>query len=99
LLERLHHSGEWFHSLVRNASDVITVLDADGTIRYDSPAVERVLGYKPEERIGTNVFDYVHPNDTNRGSGILNEIQANPETPVTIEFRLRHADGSWPPWK
>ena len=56
---------------MRNASDVITVLDADGTIRYDSPAVERVLGYKPEERIGTNALDYLHPNDTNLGFGIL----------------------------
>lgn len=96
MVERLHNSEEWFHSLVRNASDVITVLDIDGTIRYDSPAVGRVLGYKPEERIGTNLFDYVHPNDRNRGSSILEKIQANPETPVTIEWRLRHADGSWP---
>ena len=39
--------------LVQNSSDVITVIDADGIIRYDSPAVETVLGYKPEERVAS----------------------------------------------
>jgi PAS domain-containing protein len=52
--EALRESEERFRSLVQNSSDVITVVDADGTILYDSPAVERVLGYKPEERADTN---------------------------------------------
>jgi PAS domain S-box-containing protein len=42
-------SEERFRSLVQNSSDIITILEADGTVRYVSPAVERVTGYKPEE--------------------------------------------------
>src|SRR5215204_3829067 len=49
-------SEERFRSLVQNASDIITILKADGTVRYISPALERVTGYKPEERVGTNAF-------------------------------------------
>ena len=38
--------------MVQNSSDIITILGADGTVRYVSPAVERVTGYRPEEQIG-----------------------------------------------
>jgi PAS domain-containing protein len=43
-----------FHALVQNALDIVMVTDPDGTIRYMSPSVERVLGYRPEEIVGTN---------------------------------------------
>src|SRR5215208_8126138 len=54
---------ERIRSLLQNTSDIITLLEADGTIRYISPAVERVTGYRPEEQIGTNAFGSVHPDD------------------------------------
>src|ERR671911_2032056 len=47
----LKESEERFRSLVQYSSDIITVLEADGTVRYVSPAVERVTGYKPEEQV------------------------------------------------
>jgi PAS domain S-box-containing protein len=59
----IRESEEHFSSLVQYASDIITLLNADGTARYVSPAVERITGYKPEEQIGTNAFDTVHPDD------------------------------------
>src|ERR687894_960814 len=61
-------SEERFRSLVEHTSDIITLLEADGTIRYVSPAVERVTGYKPEERIGTSAFGSVHPDDREQAS-------------------------------
>ncbi|MDQ3965536.1 MAG: PAS domain S-box protein, partial [Actinomycetota bacterium] len=57
--EAVRESEQRFRSLVRNALDIIMVTDADGTIRYMSPSAERVLGYRPEEMIGTNAADYV----------------------------------------
>jgi len=59
----IRESEERFRCLVRYASDIITILEADGTVRYISPAVERVMGYKPEEWIGTSAFGSVHPDD------------------------------------
>jgi PAS domain S-box-containing protein len=61
--EALRRSEEHFRSRIENASDLITVLEPDGTIRYESPSVERVLGYQPEEMVGKNAFDYIHPDD------------------------------------
>src|SRR5262245_61128590 len=49
--------------LVEHISDVITIHDAQGTILYESPSFERVLGYKAAEFVGQNAFDLIHPDD------------------------------------
>jgi PAS domain S-box-containing protein len=91
----LRRSEERFRSLIENALDIITILDADGIIYYESPSVETVLGYCPAELIGHNFFDYIHCDDlANACSEITNVIQA-PELARPIEFRCRHKDGSW----
>jgi PAS domain S-box-containing protein len=61
--EALRGAGEFLRSVLQHGSDIFTILEADGTIRYESPSIERVLGYKPEELLGGNVFNYVHPED------------------------------------
>jgi PAS domain S-box-containing protein len=54
----------WLRWVVHNSSEVVTIVDLDGTLRYASPAFERVLGYDPEEVVGTmNVLDHVHLDD------------------------------------
>ncbi|HEV8223768.1 MAG TPA: PAS domain S-box protein [Rubrobacteraceae bacterium] len=91
----LRESEERYRSLVQHTSDTITVLDAGGTIIYVSPAVERMTGYKPEERVGTNAFNSVHPDDRERASGIFAEILKTPGIHLPLEFRVQHRDGSW----
>ena len=54
------------------------VTEADGTIRYVSPSVERTLGYRPEEMLDTNTGDYVHPDDLEKGFKELAEALAKP---------------------
>ena len=72
------------------------VIGPDGTIRYLSPSVERVLGYAPEEMLGTNTAEYVHPEDQERAAGkfaaLLSKTGVYPEA---VETRVRHKDGSW----
>ena len=93
--EALRSSEERFRSLVQNALDIITVLEADGTRRYESPSIKRILGYDPQELIGTNAFDYVHPEDVERVWSAFAEAQQSQEVSPFVEFRIRHADGSW----
>jgi diguanylate cyclase (GGDEF)-like protein/PAS domain S-box-containing protein len=85
----------WFRSLVENATEVITILEADGTVRYVSPAIERVLGYRPEERTGTSILDLVHPDDVERALGVLAGILETSGIHPPLEFRVPHKDGSW----
>ncbi|EMA31431.1 hybrid sensor histidine kinase/response regulator [Halobiforma nitratireducens] len=88
-----------YREYVENGMDVITVLEADGTIRYESSAIERLLGYEPDELVGENAFDYVHPNDRDRVVESISSLtergdQSDPNR-ERIEFRFQREDGSW----
>jgi PAS domain S-box-containing protein len=71
------------------------ILEAEGTVRYVSPAVERVLGYQPEDLVGTLAFDQVHPGDIEHVSKSLAEALEKPGVQPPVEYRVRAADGSW----
>ncbi len=92
--EALQSSEEHFRSLIENALDIITVVDEQGTIHYASPSMERALGYSPRDRIGTNMFGLIHPDD--RESVIRNVFTSfdQPGTTQFFESRYRHKDGS-----
>jgi len=100
LAEDLHRrrSEARFGSLVAHASDLITVLDEDGTVTYQSPSVARILGYAVEEIEGQPFARLLRRSDwprlanlLTRGAGIRN---SSPDTHV-IECTLRHRDGTW----
>ena len=93
--EALRQSEERFRSLVHNASDIIVILEADGTIRYVSPAIERVLGLQPEDVVGKNAVAFVDPIDRNEAIRIFAEAKKEPGIRPPVEFRLRHENGSW----
>jgi PAS domain S-box-containing protein len=87
---------ERFRTFVENSNDIISVVDAEGTAQYVSPAVERILGYAPESMVGRNVFEYVHPDDRERISERFGTLVRKTEpTTDTFEYRFEHADGSW----
>jgi PAS domain S-box-containing protein len=93
--EALKRSEERFRSLVRYASDIIVVLDADGTILYESPAVERVLGFHAEERMGSNAFSLLHPEDRESVAERFGKLAEEPGGRISTEYRVQDSDGAW----
>lgn len=93
--EALRRSEEHFRSLIENALDIIAILELDGTIRYCSPAVETCLGYRPEEVMGKNAFDLVHPDDLPGVVRHFRRLAAGQSRGRPVEYRFRHRDGSW----
>ena len=93
--QALEASERRFRALVQHSSDVITVIDANGIIRYVSPAVERVMGYSPNDLVGTDVYDYVRPDNLKVARRIFAEIWSRPGLHPPFEFRVPHKDGSW----
>jgi PAS domain S-box-containing protein len=81
-------------ALIEHSSDLIAILNADGTVRVASPSHQRVLGYAPAELVGRNAFDLVHPDDQ---AALRTAFTRNLRTgePASREFRFRHRDGSW----
>ena len=93
--ENSKNESDWYQTLIEQVDDLITVVDTDGTITYVSPAVTRILGYDPEELIGHEGYEFVHPEDQERNVDALETVLSNPSTSKTIEIRFRHANGSW----
>lgn len=97
LKERSIREGEErFKSLVRHSSDVIAIVDEDGTIQYASPSITRIFGYQPGELIGTPLMDLLHPDHVTGAMAML-VATAEGEHGVTspVEWRLRHREGRW----
>ncbi|HLA92985.1 MAG TPA: PAS domain S-box protein, partial [Actinomycetota bacterium] len=86
-----------FSSLVQNSSDVVMTVDADSTIRYMSPSVERVLGYDAAELEGTRLTVLIHPDDK---ANVLQFLTSGGDRegdahPALTEYRMRHQDDFW----
>ncbi|QIN78152.1 EAL domain-containing protein [Rubrobacter marinus] len=87
---------ERLRTLVSNVLDVIMVVAPDGNLTYLSPSVERFLGHRPEDLLGTNGFDLVRPDDLETAQQFFGEVmQSGPEEHGLMEVRLTHRDGSW----
>ncbi|SHJ51501.1 PAS domain S-box-containing protein [Desulfatibacillum alkenivorans DSM 16219] len=85
----------WFRALIENATDIVTILNANGIITYQSPSVERILGLDPVDMVGRSVLDWFHPQDAENFEELLLSMIERPGTPQVAEFRLRHRDGTW----
>jgi diguanylate cyclase (GGDEF)-like protein/PAS domain S-box-containing protein len=101
LTEDLHRrrSETRFRSLVAHSSDLITVLDAQGTVTYQSPSITRVLGYRVDEVEGTEFVRLLAPSDQPRLmqilAGVGESYVGGGSESHAIECRLKHRDDTW----
>jgi PAS domain S-box-containing protein len=91
----LRESEERYRALFQHSLDLVNVVDADGRLLYASPSHEWILGYAPEELVGSNMLQLVHPEDLEQVQQALGGIQEKPQAAATVTFRVRHRDGSW----
>lgn len=88
---------ERFRLLVQNASDILTVFDKNGTIKFESPSIESVLGHKAEDRIGRNINTdpIIHPDERELKIELLKKAVKYPGKNIYGQFRLRHKNGEY----
>ncbi len=84
-----------YESLLENVSDIITIVDPDGTIQYESPSIRYVLGFTPEELVGRQVLELVHPDDRETVQEALRAAANRPDHAQTRLFRFMGKDGRW----
>lgn len=90
----LREAQDRFAALVDNASDMVTVNSLDGLITYASPSMRRWLGYDPDELLGTQARELMHPDDVRRVErSAFDQFARGVSEP--INYRARHRDGSW----
>jgi two-component system cell cycle sensor histidine kinase/response regulator CckA len=93
LAAALHEHEQLYRLLAEQTSDLIAVIDVQGSWRYVSPTYETTLGYKPVDLIGQVAYNLVHPDDipSVREQWTMDVLRRT----VQSIFRLRHIDGSW----
>jgi two-component system cell cycle sensor histidine kinase/response regulator CckA len=90
LLER----EELFHLISENAADMIAMVDMEGKRLFNSLSYQKVLGYSPEELQSSSAFEQIHPDDRDRVKHAAEDARRT-GIGKTLEYRLRHKDGTW----
>jgi two-component system, cell cycle sensor histidine kinase and response regulator CckA len=83
------------HAVLRNATDLVAINDAQGVVRYISPSVTRILGYKPADLIGKSSFAFLHPDDLAEIAGSFRAAAGAPGVNPVVRMRFRNAQGEW----
>jgi diguanylate cyclase (GGDEF)-like protein/PAS domain S-box-containing protein len=84
-----------FRVLTESSLDLISVVDEQGVILYQSPALRHLLGLEPSETVGMNVKDMVHRDDLEHVRAAFKRIIETRQSIEPVEFRIRHRDGMW----
>jgi diguanylate cyclase (GGDEF)-like protein/PAS domain S-box-containing protein len=93
--QALRASDEKFRAMISSVSDVIAILDADGTIRYASPACLKMWGCPAETLPGSNVLHRVHHDDAEKMHKLLAAVIEQPNATLTDAVRLRQGQETW----
>jgi len=84
-----------FRALTQNSWDVLSVLDSEGRLIYNSPSCERIHGFTAEELVGKNTMGLIHPEDAPQVATAMEWVLDHPGEPAVVEYRYACKDGRW----
>ena len=82
-------------ALIDSVSDMVALVDADGTIRFVNASVERVLGLAPADVEGQPVLALMDDADRAKMASYWDHVVHSSGVGPPIQFRARRSDGSW----
>ena len=95
-VRKLKTEDQRFRILAEQSSDIILLINRERVVIYENKAVERVLGFKAEERIGNKVFDHIHPDELNFVTKTFDKLFADENAPAQKgEVHIRNTNGKW----
>jgi two-component system, NtrC family, sensor kinase len=84
--------GRW-QTLLAHLQEIVVLVDLSGLVTYTTPSIQQWLGYEPEELLGTQLLDQIHPDDREGVGRTFEDVQ--PGEPRSVTHRVRHRDGGW----
>ena len=98
-IEKSHQSYQelkYYQLMANNLSDLLTRHQRDGTYLYLSPACESLLGYAPEELVGSNAFELFHSQDKRRiQNDYLQLLKDNEQSTLTYRLKTKNGEYKW----
>ncbi len=95
LFDTVGQSERKFRALIEHSYDAITLIDAGGRRIYNSPSNTRITGRAPEETVGQNFAEALHPDDVLAAADLFAQLLQSPGVTLQTQVRVRHKDGSW----
>jgi diguanylate cyclase (GGDEF)-like protein/PAS domain S-box-containing protein len=93
---RQRQSQERFTGMIQNASEIIVVVDDAGRITYGTPSLERELGHRVAELLGTPFADLLHSEESAMAGALISRLAGrSAQAPSVADWRVRHADGRY----
>jgi PAS domain S-box-containing protein len=92
-IQEVHNSSRRTHILLEKAKEVITIISAGRKILYVSPSIVAIMGYYPEELLGKEDIENIHPLDTQRFRQLLKDLESFPEKEISLQLRYFTKDG------
>jgi PAS domain S-box-containing protein len=85
----------YYKEIIEQSVDIVTVMQPDGHVLYESPSLKQILGYMPGELRNGNLLPYIHASDIPNVQRLISEGLAHSENTYLLKLRFKHADGSW----
>jgi PAS domain S-box-containing protein len=93
--KRLYQQQEFARRLVDSFPDLIFVVDAERRYTFVSPRVKEVLGFEPQEFIGTLFGERTHLEERSAVLAVFDDLLQGKRNFASIELRVRHKQGEW----
>jgi diguanylate cyclase (GGDEF)-like protein/PAS domain S-box-containing protein len=89
----LQESERRFSSLMAESSDLVTVLDREGRVRFQSSSIEEMLGWTAKEVIGHDIREFLAEADVLNVHAVLEQAELLPDSRRSVDFQMRRSDG------
>ncbi len=93
--EELRYREQYFRILLESSSDLITIVDLDGRVLYQSLSSETMLGWRADDLVGSSIFDLVHGDDRQQLEDSLSAALGDNGDAASTELRLKHQSEDW----
>jgi len=90
-LENTDHINWEFETIAKHTLDILLIVDKNQIVKFCTPSLESILGYRPEEFVGKNAFDPVYPED--RDKLMASHREAMTKESMVDEYRVFHKNG------
>jgi diguanylate cyclase (GGDEF)-like protein/PAS domain S-box-containing protein len=84
-----------FRALVQSSSDLVFAVDQSGAVSYASPSCMKVLGYEPDQLMGSEAGALIHEDDVENLRATVSEATNSAGQSVEFSVRVRHENGAW----
>lgn len=93
-IKEVENAQKRLHSLLENASEIISIYNSDKQLTFISPSVTKILGYTPKEMMNGKDFDRLTRKGEMAFNDMFEQLLENPRIAITIQYTFMKKDGA-----